>query len=206
MPFRKISRDVKLAAIKLYENDLLHLPDILNCCGFSERTWYRILNLWRTTGDVVGHRKRSTGRVRLLAHDDVQYLLRLVRQNPDYFLDELLHLLKTNRFISIHFTTIHNELVRAGVSLKKLKKVALERDEAGRAAFVQRMSQYLPEELGFLDETSKDERTLSRGLDGIVAGTVVEGSMTKVRFMEWLEFDVVRILVPSLSFLLTNNG
>ena len=86
------------------------------------------------------------------------------------------------------------------------------------------MSQYPPEYLGFLDETLKDERTLTRGygrakrnqraakkavfkrgrrtsteallcLDGIVACKAVEGSMTKQLFLEWLEFNVVSILI-----------
>jgi hypothetical protein len=56
----------------------------------------------------------------------VEYLLRLIQQNPDFFLDELLYLLKTNHFISVHYTTIHQELERAGVSHKKLKQIALE--------------------------------------------------------------------------------
>jgi hypothetical protein len=83
------------------------------------------------------------------------------------------------------------------------------------------MAQYGPEEIGFIDETSKDEKTICRrygrsrkgtraskqqvfirgrrttitgllSMDGLVAGTVVEGSMTKAMFMEFLEFTVVR--------------
>lgn len=83
------------------------------------------------------------------------------------------------------------------------------------------MAQYRPEQLGFLDEVSKDERTLARlrgrsikgrravkkgvfvrgrrfsaeGLltvDGMVSNTVVEGSMTRNRFLEYLEHSVVR--------------
>jgi hypothetical protein len=82
------------------------------------------------------------------------------------------------------------------------------------------MSQYMPQQLGFLDETSKDERTSIRGfgrakkgqrvmkkgvfkrgrrtstealltLDSIVACKAVEGSMTKQLFLEWLEYNVV---------------
>ena len=78
----------------------------------------------------------------------------------------------------------------------------------------------MPQQLGFLDETSKDERTTIRGfgrakkgrratkkgvfkrgrrtstealltLDGIVACKAVEGSMTKQLFLEWLEYNVV---------------
>lgn len=87
-----------------------------------------------------------------------------------------------------------------------------------------RMAQYLPEEIGFVDEMSKDERTWGRRygrskkgkraeksqpfvrgrrtstealltLDGFVAGTVVEGSMTKELFLEWLEFNVVSLAI-----------
>jgi len=89
-----------------------------------------------------------------------------------------------------------------------------------RADFIERVTQYTLEQLGFLDEVSKDERTPSRcsgrlkkgrwaekkqpfvrgrrtsteallTLDGIVAGTVVGGSMTKVMFLDYLEHNIV---------------
>jgi transposase len=224
MVMRRISRDVKLAAIRLYYTQILTLQQILDACGFSRRTFFRILKLWRETGDVVKARPLTRAGPQLLHCEDIQYLLRLIRQNPDYFLDELLHLLQTNRFISVHYTTIHRELERAGVSMKKLKRIACERDEDKRADFILCMAQYLPEEIGFVDEVSKDERTWGRRygrskkgrraeknqpfvrgrrtstealltLDSFVAGTVVEGSMTKEMFLEWLEFNVVSMPV-----------
>ncbi|KAF8230737.1 hypothetical protein L208DRAFT_1072033, partial [Tricholoma matsutake] len=105
------------------------LDDILDCCDFSECTFYHILKLWRETGDVINARQSLQGCLHLLDHDDVQYLLQLIHQNPDYFLNELLYLLETNRFISTHYVTIHRELERAGVSLKKLKRIVKERNE-----------------------------------------------------------------------------
>ena len=143
-------------------------------------------------------------------------MLTLIHDNPNYFLDELLKLLETNRFISIHYSTIHRELERLNVSRKKFKKIALERDELRRADFVARMAQYDPDEHGFLDEMSRDVRSISRRygqshknqcamkkqafvrgqqtsttsfltLDGITALTVVEGSMTKELFHTFLE-------------------
>ena len=82
------------------------------------------------------------------------------------------------------------------------------------------MAQYRSEQLGFLDETLKDERTLSRrygrskkgrratwkqvfvwgirvsteallSLDGMVAGTAVQGSMMKMMFYNYLALNVV---------------
>ena len=216
-----ISRDLKLAVVRLHEGDLLALPDILNSCNISRATFYRIWKLWQETGDIVSHRNVSH-QTRLLDGSDIQYLNQLIEENPDYFLDELLSLLKTNRFISVHYTTIHNQLLRSGVSYKKLQRIASERDEDTRANFIARISQYAPHELGFIDEVSKDERSIGRrygrsrrgrrartsqpfvrgrrtstvgclSLDGFVSGTSVEGSFTKVSFLDWLEHSLVRI-------------
>ena len=43
---------------------------------------------WHETGDVISHKTNLRGRLRALNYDDIQYLLLLVEQNPDYFLDE----------------------------------------------------------------------------------------------------------------------
>jgi transposase len=217
---RSISRDVKIAAINLYEQGHLSLHQILACVGFSESTFYRVLRLWRTTGDVIRPRKRP-GRHRILHHDDLQYLLRLIRHHPDYFLDELLDLVKHNRFISVHFTTIHRELERAGMSYTILKEIAMERNEPCRMDFVREAAQYPAHYLGFLDETSKNDKTPGRrygrgkkgkravkrrkivrgrrltatGLltcNGMLASTVVEGSMHREQYLEFLEHQVVR--------------
>ena len=59
---RKISRDVKIAAVKLYERHLLDVDDILDCCNFSRWTWFRILKLWHETGDVVPETQSLSGR------------------------------------------------------------------------------------------------------------------------------------------------
>ena len=137
-----------------------------------------------------------------------------------------LNLVDTNRFIATHFTTIHRELVHASISLKKLRKIAKERDEDKWAEFVQWMSQYSPEEIGFIDETSKDKRTTFRWnghsrkgmhtqrrgffvwgcrlsaiglltLDGMEAYNVIKGSFTMEKFIHFLEHDVVSFLFIS---------
>jgi transposase len=222
MGFRKISRDLKLAAMRMHDRGILPVDAIIDCLQISRRTFYRILNLWVTQGDVVRCAFGVRGRPRILGFDDIDYLRRIIRHRPDWFLDELLDLLKTSRFISAHYTTIHRELVRAGVSTKKLKKIALERNENLQADYIQRMARYSPEQLGFLDEVSKDERTLARSrgrsrrgthavkkgvfvrgrrfsaeglltIDGMISNTVVEGSMTQVQFLHYLEFTVVEL-------------
>jgi len=220
MPFRKISRDLKLAAVRIYEHNLLPLHHILDCLQISESTFYCVLKLWNETGDVVRHNFGIRGQPCVLHFDDIDYLKRLIKHRPDWFLDELLYLLQTNRFILAHFTTIHCELFRANVSTKKLRIIAIECNDNLRSDFIRRMAEYRPEQLGFLDEVSKDERTFIRcrgksrkgtravqrgvfvrgrrfsaeGLltvDGMISNTVVEESMTRALFLHYLEHEVV---------------
>ncbi|KIJ96794.1 hypothetical protein K443DRAFT_75646, partial [Laccaria amethystina LaAM-08-1] len=129
MVYRKISADVKLAAMRLYEQNILTLDQILDCVGFSERTFWRVWKIYGLTGDVEPPTCTTRGRPRKLHFDDITYLLALVCQRPEWFLDELLDLLNSNRFISVHYTTIHRELERAGISVKKLRIIAKEGDE-----------------------------------------------------------------------------
>ena len=222
MPNRKISRDLKLAALRLHQHGTMPLSDILQCLDISRMTFFRVQKIFRETGDVVKPRSAYHGRPRIQNHADIHYLTELIQHRPDWFLDELQGLLERNRFISVHYTTIHRELLRAGISLKKLCKVASERNEDLRADFIRRMARYEPEELIFIDETSKDERTLVRrygraprskrasimGLfvhgkrlsavaamstDGVIAGKVVLGSFDRARYIEFIESFVVSI-------------
>ena len=127
MGFHKISRDLKLAAMRMHDQGILPVHTIIDCLQISRWTFYNVLELWITTGDVIRHTHGVRGRPRILHSDNIDYLRHIIRHRPDWFLDELLGLLETNRFISAHFTTIHRELECARVSTKKLKKIALER-------------------------------------------------------------------------------
>ncbi|KIJ94204.1 hypothetical protein K443DRAFT_29882, partial [Laccaria amethystina LaAM-08-1] len=86
--------------------------------------------------------------------------------------------------------------------------------------FINHMAMYEPEELGFLDETSKNKKMAARTrgrarkghqavmrqcfvcghrlsatglltIDGIVVSKVVEGSMTRDLYLDFLEYEVV---------------
>lgn len=230
MPGRVVQYQVKLAAMNLFEHNILPLQDILDIVGFSELTFWRTRKLWRETGWVEKPKSTTSGRRRTLHREDLDYIMNLVKLRPDWFLDELLNLLKHNRYISVHFTTIFRELECLGMSRKKLKKIASERNENLRLDFVRRMGEYPAEYLGFLDETSKNDHTYSRGygrakkgqrakmkekfvrgtrltatglltLDGMVVNRVVEGSMKRVDYLDFLETEVVRNV-----FLSTNSS
>ncbi|KAI0039701.1 hypothetical protein FA95DRAFT_1585215 [Auriscalpium vulgare] len=182
MPYRKISNDIKMAAIKLHEHGRLDLEDILDCVNFSEITFWRTKRLYEDTGRVSPLPSTTRGRPRLLVRDDIDYLLELVKHHPSWLRD----LLATNRFIRVHLTTIHPS----------------ERDQDVRADFLRRMAQYEPEQLGFLDEAAapgegvfvRGRRLSAEGLltvNGMAASYVVEGSMTRDKYLAFLANTVV---------------
>jgi hypothetical protein len=82
----------------------------------------------------------------------------------------------------MHFATVHWELIRAGISEKNIKKAASEHNEHLQADYIAWMGQYSPEQLGFLDEVSKDEHTSSwtcgrshKGARAVMKGVFVCG-------------------------------
>ncbi|KAJ7598092.1 hypothetical protein C8J56DRAFT_1000119 [Mycena floridula] len=201
MVYRQFNRDLKIAVVNLKEHSVLTNEEIQAVTGVSRATLYRIMKYWRETGDVVPPKtNQPRGRPRMLIHDDLDYILRLIEFRPDWFLDELLNLLKHNRFISLHYTTIFRALERCNVSRKKLKAIALERNEALRNDYIRQMAQYTADQLGFLDETSKNDKTPARIYGRSKKGTrskkrlrltVVEGSMKRDSFLDFLEYQVV---------------
>ena len=129
--------------MRMYGADLLPLATILDFLNMSWRTFFHVHALWIETGNVVRQTNGIKGRPCLLHFTDIDYLKCLIRHCPDWFLDELQYLLQTNRFMAAHFTTIHRELVRAGISNKKINKVASKRNENLRADYTAWMGQYL---------------------------------------------------------------
>ena len=75
---------------------------------FSQRTFDRIHALWVRTGNVGQHNFGALGGPHALQFDDVDCLLWLIHQRPDWLLDELQFLLQTNRFIAVHSPLHHH--------------------------------------------------------------------------------------------------
>ena len=144
----------------LYEDDILSKLAILDYLSISSQTFDHILALWNATQEVVRKTNGVWGCPHILHFSDVEYLKCLIWHCPDWFLDKLQYLFQTNCFISVHFTTVHQELVWAGISEKKIKKVASEHNKDLWANFIAWMGQYFPEQLGFSDEVLKDHSGL----------------------------------------------
>ncbi|EXX77005.1 hypothetical protein RirG_027750 [Rhizophagus irregularis DAOM 197198w] len=116
--------------------------------------------------------------------------MKLVKDKVNWYLDELVGELEqqTGKLVSI--PTLWQSLVYCGISRKKLHQAAYERNELLRSTFIAKVGHdYKPEQLIFMDETSKDERTLSRRY-GIIAVNIMEGSCTKEIFKNFVISNV----------------
>jgi transposase len=221
MVYRKISTDLKEAAIRLKARGRDTDYEISQIVGFSTRTLYRVHRQKFLTGSAAPAQAISRGRPRSLLRRDCNYLLRLARHKPTLFLDEYARQLQRYRELSVCVATIHRTLERAGLKVKHVQKLAAERDPVLRADFIRRIGQYPAHYLLSIDEVSKDDRTYTRlwgrasvgcraeqhapfvhkrrysmiaalALDeGIVASRVLEGSFTHDTFLEYLRDDVV---------------
>lgn len=219
MPYRKISEDLKEVAVRIANNGQ-GLDNVLETVGFSASTYWRTVQRLRETGSVSFQQPVRKGRHRKLLREDEDYILALMQQNPALFLDEYARLLDQNRAISVSIPTMYRLFSRHGITYKRAKKVARERDPLARADFRRQIARHPITALLCIDETSKDERTYFRSygralkgqsaeiiapfvrgqrytllpamdITGIVAYKVVEGSFDRERFIAFLQDHIV---------------
>jgi transposase len=220
---RCISDDLKMAALRLNARGRDSVSEILKIVCFSRKTFRRAQRRYNATGTVAKAQVIGRGRPRKAVRGDVQYLIRLAHHKPVMFLDEYQRRVDKYRLLQLSMTTIHRELIRAGLSVKHVQKMAAERDPMKRADFRRRISHHPTTSLLILDEVSKDNRTYGRlwgrarrgarvevqqpfvrkrrfsmlaamELDeGIIAAQVVEGSFTRDLFLRYLRDDLVCI-------------
>lgn len=218
----RYSTDLKMAAVRLRHRGRDSVKEISRITNMSRPTLFRTWRKHRLTGTVANKQPIGQGHPRSVLFRDAEYLVRLAHHNPGAFLDEYCKRLEDDRYLSIHVTTIHRFFTRAGLSVKRVQKLARERDPMKRADYIRRIGKHSPACLVFLDEVSKNDRIYARlwgrapagervecyapfvrgrrlsmlagmALDeGITAAKVVEGSFTKASFLSFLRHDLVR--------------
>ena len=135
----------------------LELNDILYSCGFSWSYFYHVLKLWCETGDMIKPSTKLCSWPCILDHDDLNIYCVLFM--IIWIIPSMRLCISSKPTDSSLCITSPSTLKCTDISHKKLKQIAAKRNEAHHAAFVARMAQYMPKQLGFLDKTSKDERT-----------------------------------------------
>jgi transposase len=224
MPFHKIDAGVKERALQLISEGW-PLGQVIEAIGVSRRS----INRWATNYEAFGSVKSPTviaGRPRVLNTTAVQGLHELLVESPQLYLDEMAEYLALYHDLPISTTTLHDNLTELGLTWKIMRRAALERDDALRAAWLEdTLLRYTADEMVFLDESSKDghtifrkygrsprgERSVIQGvqdrgtrysilpaitLDGYIAVRVVEGSVDGAEFFDFVLNDLVSVKGP----------
>ncbi|KIJ56997.1 hypothetical protein M422DRAFT_80294, partial [Sphaerobolus stellatus SS14] len=122
----------------------------------SLRVVERILQLWNEIGSVVCNPKEYSKRGRPMVLNEMacNYMMHLVDNDPDLYLDEIALELTETLGVTPALSTVHRTLEMLGYSTKKLSKTALERCETSRQDFLFKISEESAERLVFTDESA----------------------------------------------------
>jgi transposase len=217
-----LSNDLKQRMVNWYYNDQMTMRDIAEQAECSIGLVSTVLRNQREFGMVVNPLKRYTGRPSYLSKEDILFLNTILQANPSLYLDEMQKKLSDVRGVDVSISTLSRVLAFEQVSQKRVAKAAAERDEELRTIWEANMAQYTdPELFVALDESAVDNKTIQRthgwspmgkpcvrretflrgvrysmlpalSINGIIALQIFEGSVTKEKFLSFLETDIVR--------------
>jgi transposase len=195
---------------------------LCNTLGVKPSFVYKILRLYRIHGVPFDPNGKQLGRPRILTGPQLRAFQDLQKRHPMAHQDELQRMFFCHHGVYISLPTISRTLRRLRITRKKAVARASERNSLLQAVYRNRIGELVPDPwmLIFLDESSKDERTIVRRygygpegkrlyqdapfvrgkrysvlpaitLDGIITRTVVEGSITAPIFIDFLRNYVV---------------
>ncbi|HEV7736834.1 MAG TPA: hypothetical protein VGO47_05595 [Chlamydiales bacterium] len=162
MPFRHISRDIKIRALWMLDNG--YLPDeievVLDVSNRSLRRWSANFEEY---GDVIPPHNPVQGRPPVLTATQIHALLDFINASPEMFLDEIRDFLILEHDVLVSISTLHDLIQAAGLTYKLLRRNALERDEIRRRLWLEDVqARFVANQLVWTDESSKDDRTIYR--------------------------------------------
>src|SRR5882757_6362815 len=162
MVYQRISPDRKQQALYLFLEEGWEIDRIAAALGVSSKSIER----WEHNYEIHGcvHSPAPLrGRPRLLTSRMTEELRDLITKNPSLLLDEIGEWLAIYHDQPISTAALHDNLKDLGLTYKRLKRIAAERDDGYRAEWLHNITaNYTANQLVFLDESSKDDRTILR--------------------------------------------
>lgn len=220
MVFRHISKEVKERTLWLLDHD--YIPeDVAEILGVSKRSVARWKAYQEEHGSVIPPHDPQQGRPRFLTAEATRDVMDLVNESPEMLLEEIRQWIAVVHDLPMSRTALHENLSDLGITYKRLRKVAAERDEEVRQEWINHAkAHWVGSQLVFVDETSKDDRTIYRhygrsasgsqasiqanfvrgtrysivaalGLEGYIGARVVEGSIDGEEFFDFIAEDIV---------------
>lgn len=231
---RRISSDLKDCALELWTVGW-DIEDVCFAFRVSPRSLYRWRDIFEEFGQVTKPPSPLRGRDRIVSLAALTAIREVYFKDATVMLDELAWHLAIHHDIAISISALQATLVRAGLTRKVLQKTASERDEVQREEYrgcIRDPAKFSGTGMEFVavDESSKDERTLSRGYgrsplgqraessedfvradrytltaamstEGYIATRIILGSMDAYEFFDFIVEDVVSRVHSSPLFL-----
>jgi transposase len=168
----RISPDRKACALNLWDLGW-EIEDICFAQSVSRSSLYRWRNIFVEHGNVNRPPSPLVGRTRIITRAVLTAVRTIYEEEPDLYLDELCTFLTVEHNIIVSSSTLSWNLIEAGLTRKKLHKLALERDEILRDEWKESLrNDYTGEGIEFvcLNETSKNDHTYARKFGRAMSG------------------------------------
>jgi len=223
MPLR-VSEDLKRRIVYWYNVEDMTMEQICDLSDCSLGLIYNVIRNFRDYGNIINPFARTARRPSLLSNDTV-FIDSLLVANPSFYLDEIQQKLLDIRGVEISIPTLSRALKKMNLSRKTLTKAAAERNEAVCAVWEGMMAEYTDLDVFIaLDKSAVDSKTMqcthgwslvgiqcvrrmsflcgvrysilpALTTEGIIALEIVEGSITKERFLSFLENQIVSLFL-----------
>ncbi|KAF8591646.1 hypothetical protein K439DRAFT_1295287, partial [Ramaria rubella] len=118
----------------------------------------RVLQLYKELGDVM----KDPHMYQRYLPSYAQYMLKLLEEKPDLYLDEITLVLNDVTSLDISISTVHRSLKLLGITSKRLLKTALERCHTYRMDFSFKIAGEPADHLVFTDESAINTLTSYR--------------------------------------------
>lgn len=230
MVYHRISDDMKQRALRLLE-DGWDIAEVVEALGVSAKSIGRWQDNYETEGHVMP-RYPVRGRRRILTSSIMQEIHELYKEDPSLYLVEITEWLAIFHDKPISLGALCMNLKDFGLNRKVMRRLAKQRDEMLRTRWMDYvLNTFSANQMVFLDESSKDGRTLARRfgralpgqtpemfvnynrgerwsilpaltLDGYIALRVVPDSVDSIEFYDFVLNDVVRNYWPFISTIL----
>lgn len=125
----------------------------------SLTTLYKMRQTWHLYGTVYIPSESLGGRPMIISELLGQELLNYLEERPMAYLDEMAYFLLDEYGVAVDEVTVWRCLTRLGWSRKIRRKVARERNQTLRNAWIVKLSGWRADQLIFLDESAACERT-----------------------------------------------
>lgn len=225
MVFHSISKDIKEQALWLLGEDFID-EDIAALLGVSTRSIRQWEDNFEQYGSVIPPQILPRGRPSVMSTAVREDLIALSAESPELFLDEIQDWIAITHGTAISRSQLCQIIKDCAISYKRLRRAAAEHDEDLVTEWRQvYQKSYTAAQILWIDETSKDDRTVYRhfghsiigthaiipanfirgvqyslvaalGLGGYAASRVVHGSVTGDEFFDFIVVDVVSTFLP----------